>query len=185
MKYLNLQFNIILNKLLLKMAKKKFLSIIHCYDTYNSLFKTGIIVSPNKYKNKYLYIIGINISYGNIDWLDYDKFIIIQLSEFEIISVYKNIFGEKQLKKKQEQKISVHNLLHEILLRVKCWERPYQLTKYFGIKEFKAYSTKEISKIVDFSDSNKFPEGYVHIDINTGLRFCGETTYDINGNILK
>lgn len=165
------------------MSKKKFLSINHVFDVYKSLFSTGIIVAPKQYNKKYLYIIGINISYDTIDFLDFNKFIIIQLSEFEIISAYRNIFGEQKLKKKQDQKTSCHNLLHEILLRVKHWERPVQLTKYFGIKEFKSYSTEEICKLVDFGNNEN--SGYKHIDINTGIRFNRESTYDINGNIIN
>lgn len=167
------------------MTKKKFLSIKRCYNVYQSCFKAGLIVAPNKVKGKYLYIIGIDIAYDDIYWLDYCKFIIISLSEFEIISVFRNIFGEEKLKKRQNNQVNIHNLLYEILIYIGFIQRANNICKFFNIKELKTYSIDEICKFVDFYDSeNNQQIGYKHIDINTGLRFYGENTYDINGNIL-
>lgn len=150
------------------MSRKKFLSTVDSFDVYDSLFKHGLIVAPKQYNKKYLYIIGIDISYDTIDWLNYNKFIIIQLSEYDINICYRNKFGEQKLKYKQEQKQSIHTLLNEILLTVKIWERTNLLSTLFGIKEFKSFDTKEISKLIDFQIPNT---GYKHIDINTGLKF--------------
>ncbi len=154
------------------MERKKFLSISTHYDTYQSLFKSGLIVAPKQVNNKWLYIIGIDISYGTIDWLDYNKFTIVVLSEFQIISVFRNLKGESILNNRLNVKHqSCHQLLHEILLTVKPWERPALLTQYFQVKEIKRYTTDDICKLVDFQLPNI---GYKHYDINTGLRFDGE-----------
>ena len=165
------------------MERKKFLSIFHNIDVYQCLFSSGILVAPKQVNGKYLYIIGLDISYDTVDWLLYNKFTIVPISEQQILSVYVVIKSETQLKKKLSQQTSVHNLLHEILLTVSIWERSKILATYFGITKLKQYSSEEISKLVDLSNS-KGLQGYVHIDINTGLRFYGETTYDIDGNIL-
>lgn len=162
--------------------KKKFLSVINNVDVYTCLFSSGILVAPKQVNNSWLYIIGLDISYDTIDWLLYNKFTIIPLSEHHIISVYRSLKGEDKLKKKLNQQLTVHNLLHEILLCVKHWERAKLLTNYFNIKTIKQYSTNEICKLVDFQIEDT---GYKHIDINTGLRFNGEITYDINGNPIN
>ena len=153
-------------------------------DTYQCLFSSGILVAPKQVNGKYLYIIGLNISYDTVDWLLYNKFTIVPISEQQILTTYTSILGENKLKKKLAQQSSVHNLLHEILLTVKHWERSKILANYFGINKLKQYSSEEISKLVDLSNS-KGLQGYVHIDINTGLRFYGEPTYDINSNIIE
>ena len=165
------------------MKRKKFLSIFHNIDVYQCLFSSGILVAPKQVNRKYLYIIGLDISYDTIDWLLYNKFTIVTISEQQILSVYRSIKNENKLKKKLSQQISVHNLLHEILLTVKHWERSKLLASYFGLTNLKQYSSEEISKLVDLSNT-KGLQGYVHIDINTGLRFNGNPAYDINGNLL-
>lgn len=164
------------------MKRIKFQSIIKSFDTYNSLFKTGIVVSPKQKDNKWCYIIGLDISYDTINFLDYYKFTIVELTEQQISFVYVALFGESKYKRKQEQKVSIHNLLHEILLSKAHYERALLLTNYFNIKTIKQYSVDNICKIIDFQMQDK---GYKHIDINTGLRFVGEETYDINGNIIE
>lgn len=165
------------------MERKKFLSIFHNIDVYQSLFSHGILVAPKQVNGKYLYIIGLDISFDTIDWLLYNKFTIVPISEQQILSVFRNILGEEKLKKRLNQQTSIHNILHEILLTVKYWERSKLLATYFGLTKLKQYSSEEISKLVDLSKSNGL-QGYVHIDINTGLRFNGEPAYDLNGNIL-
>ncbi len=166
------------------MERKKFLSIFHNIDVYQCLFSSGILVAPKQVNGKYLYIIGLDISYDIIDWLLYNKFTIVPISEQQILSVYTSILGENKLKKKLSQNLPVHNLLHEILLTVKHWERSKLLASYFGLTKLKQYSSEEILKLVDLSTS-KGLQGYVHIDINTGLRFNGNPAYDINDNILE
>lgn len=164
------------------MKRIKFQSIIKSFDTYNSLFKTGIVVSPKQKDNKWCYIIGLDISYDTINFLDYHKFTIVELTEQQISFVYVALFGENKYKRKQEQKVSIHNLLHEILLSTGHYNRALLLTNYFNIKTIKQYSVDNICKIIDFQIQDN---GYRHIDINTGLRFVGEETYDINGNIIE
>lgn len=164
------------------MKRIKFQSIIKSFDTYNSLFKTGIVVSPKQKDNKWCYIIGLDISYDTINFLDYHKFTIVELTEQQISFVYVALFGENKYKLKQEQKVSIHNLLHEILLSTEHYNRALLLTNYFNIKTIKQYSVDNICKIIDFQIQDN---GYRHIDINTGLRFVGEETYDINGNIIE
>ena len=166
------------------MERKKFLSIFHNIDVYQCLFSSGILVAPKQFNGKYLYIIGLDISYDTVDWLLYNKFTIVAISEQQILSVYTSILGENKLKKKLDQKLTVHNLLHEILLTVKYWERSKILATYFRITKLKQYTSEEISKLVDLSSTNS-QVGYVHIDINTGLRFLGELTYDIDDNIIE
>lgn len=178
------------------MERKKFLSIFHNIDVYQCLFSSGILVAPKQVNGKYLYIIGLDISYDTIDWLLYNKFTIVTISDKQILSVYRSIKGEDKLKKKLDQKLTVHNLLHEILLTVSSWEHSKLLATYFGLTKLKQYSSKEISKLVDLTISKRLQGynsqvhdnqqvGYLHIDINAGLRFYGEPTYDLNGNLLS
>ena len=155
------------------MEYKKFKTIFIEHDLYVGIFKDGCIVSENKNKNNQnLFIIGIDISYDTIDYQNFNKFTLLLLTEFQIITIYRNVFGQNLLNKRLNiEKCSTPKLLFEIINQNKNTDINYRynnIVRYFKPNKLPIL---EFDKIKDIIYIPKIKSKYIHIDINLGKNF--------------
>lgn len=152
--------------------KKEFKSVIASSNLYQGICVDGLIVSSNSNKdNKHLYIIGTGISYGTLDYHEWNEFTLMLLSEFQIITAYINIFGIGKLRRRQIQKTDNGNLLMEM---INVSEPETTINRITNIR--KSFNPTRIpiiklNQVVDIVRIPTIKSCYTHIDINLGITF--------------
>jgi hypothetical protein len=154
------------------MDKKNFHAVINNHNLYEGLCKDGLLESDNKNSSgKHLYIIGIDISYGTIDYHDFNKFTLLLLSEFQIRSVYQNVFTNKILMRRLDSKVSNSNLLLEILDNNKQDNPNYRIDNLLKYLKPNQMPFLNIENVKDIINIPTIISKYEHIDINLNKDF--------------
>lgn len=154
------------------MDKKNFHAVINNHNLYEGLCKDGLLESDNKNSSgKHLYIIGIDISYGTVDYHDFNKFTLLLLSEFQIRSVYQNVFTNKTLIRRLDSKISNGNLLLEILDNNKQDNPNYRIDNLLKYLKPNQMPFLNIENVKDIINIPTIISKYEHIDINLNKDF--------------
>lgn len=158
------------------MDKKKFVSVIYNHDLAQAILDDGLIESENKNsEGKQAFIIGIDISYDTVDYHKYNKFTLLLLNEFQIVSTYRNLFGVSLLNKRLNNKTSNGNLLFEIIKRFRKEsdiesDNPVpiinNIIKWFNVRKLPIFDTQKVLEIIEHP---VIEQKYIHIDYGLGI----------------